>query len=263
MRGRVAICILVCVTVLRIHETTGTDGNHALNKPTSASSMHQYASSNAVDGKNDTHWASQSCFSVNVSDPDPWWQVDLQYQVLVTEIKVSSRSDCCPERLHDFSVDVYDTDPTLNPLSTAKQCYFYSGSVTSPGVTVTVTCTRPVSGRYLHLTGKNRINDVDLLQFCEVQVFGDTETRSTSCSTLTQQRGKRFSSVLVHDLQSHVNDPTTCASVCERDIRCTGFNFKLTEGTCQLVRDTEIGPTVADASWNCYQYEPCWVPCPA
>ncbi|XP_046562562.1 fucolectin-1-like [Haliotis rubra] len=260
MTGRMMVCVLM---LFAVQEAAGTDLNHALRKPTTSSTVQYQGPSVAVDGKNGTHWDSHSCFSVNFSDRDHWWQVDLQYQVLVKMITVSSRSDCCPERLHDFSVDVYDIDPSVNPHAIAKQCYFYSGNVTSPGVTVTVTCTRPVNGRYLRLTGKNRRDNGDVLQFCEIQVFGDKQTHFSSCSTLKPQRGKRFSSAFVQDLQSDIDDPAACASVCERDIRCTGFNFRLTKRTCQMVHDTEIGAAVADASWNCYQYEPCWVPCPA
>ncbi|XP_067664252.1 uncharacterized protein [Haliotis asinina] len=260
MRGRMKMCVLMLFVV---QETTEADTNHALGKPASSSTAENQGASSAVDGKKDTDWRSLSCFSVDFGDRDQWWQVDLQYQVLVKKITVSSRSDCCPDRLHDFSVDTYDMDPSVNPHATAKQCYFYSGNVTSPGVTVTVTCTRPVSGRYLRLTGKNRRNNIDVLQFCEVQVFGDKQTHFSSCSTLKRQRGKRFRSTFLQDLQSEVTNPAACASACERDIRCSGFNFKLAEGTCQLVLDTEIGAAVADASWSCYQYEPCWVPCPA
>ncbi|XP_071118474.1 fucolectin-like [Haliotis cracherodii] len=149
--------------------------NIAKDKPTSASS--EYAgsmllASAAVDGDVTATWSSGSCFSVDFGDFSPWWQVDLLDTYTVVEVRVTSREDCCPERLHDFAVDVYQGDPRVYPSASPQLCYMYNGAVTEPGKTVAMQCISQVTGHYLRLSGKKKNDRNDLLQFCEVQVFG-------------------------------------------------------------------------------------------
>ncbi|XP_046549595.1 uncharacterized protein LOC124259509 [Haliotis rubra] len=145
--------------------------NIAKDKPASASSVWsdaRFQPGFAVDGDGKTG----SCFVGNSGDFSPWWQVDLQDTYVVVEVRVTNREEFRPERLHDFSIDVYQDDPVGNPSVTPQLCYMYNGAVTEPGKTVALRCTSRVTGRYMRLSGKKTINGDDLLQFCEVQVFG-------------------------------------------------------------------------------------------
>ncbi|XP_071118449.1 fucolectin-like [Haliotis cracherodii] len=146
--------------------------NIAKSKSASSSSRYTPQPSVAVDGDVQAKWSSGSCFHVAYGDFSPWWQVDLLDTYIVVEVRVTSRQDCCPERLHDFSLDLYHDDP-LHYLSAIPQlCYMYNGAVTVPGKNVVIQCTSRVTGRYLRLSGKKTKDRQDVLQFCEVQVFG-------------------------------------------------------------------------------------------
>ncbi|XP_067658301.1 uncharacterized protein [Haliotis asinina] len=150
--------------------------NIAKGKPASASSTWPFDAvppGAAVDGDVNAAWASGSCFATNNGDFSPWWQVDFQDTYIVVEVRVTSRI-VRPERLHDFSIDVYRIDPVGTPGVSPQLCYMYDGAVTEPGMTVAVQCTSRVTGRYMRLCGKKTINTEDVFQFCEVQVFGFT-----------------------------------------------------------------------------------------
>ncbi|XP_067679715.1 uncharacterized protein [Haliotis asinina] len=148
--------------------------NIAKDKPASASSIwrRDVLPSAAVDGDIRAYWKSKSCFATAEGDMSPWWQVDLQNTYVVVEVRVTSRDDCCPERLHVYSVYVYQGDPLVNTTDPPQLCYMYIGKVTVPGQIVAEKCTARVAGRYLRLTGDQTIDSCDILQFCEVQVFG-------------------------------------------------------------------------------------------
>lgn len=78
--------------------------NLALGKPASQSSTYSPASL-AVDGNRDGNYDHGSVAHTN-NDGDSWWQVDLQEVQSVGEVVISNRTDCCSERLHDFTVEV-------------------------------------------------------------------------------------------------------------------------------------------------------------
>ena len=72
------------------------------------------------------------------------------------------------ERLHDFSIEVSREDQTTDP-EVEDLCYMYNGTATM--VRVEVACTTPLIGRYVRVTGRNKLNQRDVLQFCEVKVY--------------------------------------------------------------------------------------------
>ncbi|XP_048255251.1 pentraxin fusion protein-like [Haliotis rufescens] len=146
--------------------------NIAKSKSTTSSSVYKYQPSVAVDGDLTAAWSSGSCFHVAYGDFSPWWQVDLLDNYVIVEVRVTGREDCCPERLHDFALDVYQADPIAYPDVSPQLCYMYNANVTERGKTVAIQCTSSVTGRYLRVSGKETKNELDVLQFCEVQVFG-------------------------------------------------------------------------------------------
>ncbi|XP_046548228.1 uncharacterized protein LOC124258206 [Haliotis rubra] len=151
--------------------TTAGTINLARGKPATASSVYGTHPEVATDGLPYTDWKSGSCFAVAEGDNHPWWQVDLEAYSEMFEVAVTSRSDCCPERLHDFTLEVFRKNPATSTGARSALCGTYNGTVTEPGKTVSVECIRSVRGRYVRLRG-TKDGEGDLLQFCEVKVFG-------------------------------------------------------------------------------------------
>ncbi|XP_046381822.2 uncharacterized protein LOC124152820 isoform X2 [Haliotis rufescens] len=149
----------------------GAKFNLARGKPATASSVYGPLPGVAADGLPYTDWKHGSCFAVIEGDNHPWWQVDLEAYSSIIDVAVTSRSDCCPERLHDFTLEVFTKNPATEHSAKATLCGTYNGAVTVPGKTVNVKCVRPVKGRYVRLKGRKN-GTGDLLQFCEVKVFG-------------------------------------------------------------------------------------------
>ncbi|XP_046550696.1 uncharacterized protein LOC124260427 [Haliotis rubra] len=145
--------------------------NLAIGKPATASSVNGPLPRVATDGLPNTDWGSGSCFAVIDGDNHPWWQVDLEAYSRVFEVAVTSRSDCCPERLHDFTVEVFRKNPATRTGVSGALCGTYNGAVTEPGKTVNIKCIRSARGRFVRLRGRKDGED-DVLQFCEVKVFG-------------------------------------------------------------------------------------------
>ena len=50
---------------------------------------------NAVDGNNDGNHAHGSCAHTKSGDTSPWWMVDLKEDILVIQVDIYNRVDCC------------------------------------------------------------------------------------------------------------------------------------------------------------------------
>jgi alpha-L-fucosidase len=106
----------------------------------------------AVDGNvNGTYFDGSVTHTAEDGSAEPWWQVDLQADVPISEIAVWNRTDCCSERLSDYHVLVSDQPFTSDSLAEALR---------QPGVTSfheQGTAGRPssfptdVSGRYVRV----------------------------------------------------------------------------------------------------------------
>ena len=84
--------------------------NFALGKSATQSSQYEFARADlAVDGftMGNLHLGS---VSHTWNDPQPWWQVDLGATTRIGVIKVFNRTDCCADRLHDWTVSVLDAN---------------------------------------------------------------------------------------------------------------------------------------------------------
>ncbi|XP_046371574.2 uncharacterized protein LOC124145724 [Haliotis rufescens] len=235
--------------------------NLALTRPSSASSSYSTNGAQAGnDGNTDGSFPSGSCFASADRDSDPWWQVDLQATFMVKRIEITNRQDCCAERIHHISLVLFDQNPSVESLTPSKPCYFILG--TDPAPTVTVTCTRPVNGRYLRLTKTQQLNIYDLLQFCEVKVYGELTYDNSLCTSFQQTRGARYDAASILTQGPEVDSSAACASTCERVRACTGFNIRYKpEVTCELVQDSNPTSLDVDAAWDFYLYKSCWKPC--
>jgi hypothetical protein len=88
---------------------------------TQSTELAGYPAALGIDGNlaNFTHTSGAA------GDVNPWWQVVLTNEAQISNIILNNRSNCCPERLADITVQIYDatdalrwTSPTLNPGNT-------------------------------------------------------------------------------------------------------------------------------------------------
>ena len=154
--------------------------NLALGRPATQSSDYQAnPASRAVDGNTDGVLASGST-SHTLNNPQEWWQVDLGGQRRVDLVQLWNRSDCCTDRLQNFSVFVSSTDMSgrsfdeLNADPTVlKRQVGASRVVPSIGI--------PVNGlgRYVRV----QLAGTNFLSLAEVQVFGGASAYGTPTIT--------------------------------------------------------------------------------
>lgn len=80
--------------------------NIAQLKPAKQSSVHEGGAANrAVDGNTNGNWGSISVTHTQGED-SPWWEVDLLAQYDISSITIFNRTDCCSERLNNFTIRV-------------------------------------------------------------------------------------------------------------------------------------------------------------
>mmetsp|Transcript_8047 Transcript_8047/g.18000 ORF Transcript_8047/g.18000 Transcript_8047/m.18000 type:complete len:1331 (-) Transcript_8047:91-4083(-) len=108
----------------------------------------------AVDGDPNPQWSGRSCTHTSLED-QPWWQVDLGANVLVHEVLVTNRADCCADRLNPIHV-----------LMDGRQC---GTGRAAAGETVAVAC--GAYGQKLRIASPKKQN---FLTLCEVAVRAST-----------------------------------------------------------------------------------------
>lgn len=133
-----------------------------------SSSGYGYTGAQAVDG-------DLSTFShTGDGDLTPWWEVDLGVSASVSEVMLYNRVGCCPERLYNVVVEVFDderavvwTSDILNPISEGS-------APTSPGDRLVVTMEPPVTGQHVRVskTAVNGAGSSEWLSFGEVTITG-------------------------------------------------------------------------------------------
>ena len=99
---RTYICVRLCMYVtFRINLAMfrpvfagGTPGNWAKSKPAfQSSTQNGLAPGLAVDGNHDSHLEDGFCSSTQAGDDHPWWMVDLQETILVTQVLMYNRNN--------------------------------------------------------------------------------------------------------------------------------------------------------------------------
>ena len=139
--------------------------NYALNKPTTQKT---YPSDGrkAVDGNRDPLWSGGSCTGTDPRITDPqWWRVDFGEEIPVSRVQITSRIQCCPERLSNFAIKIgnsLDNDGLSNP-----KCAGDNLSVLPAGSTKEFACKPLILGRYLAVQSYV----ADVLTLCEVEVY--------------------------------------------------------------------------------------------
>lgn len=95
-----------------VHQTTAVQTppaglqNLALKKTaTQSSTLNGGDAARAVDGNTDGNWSAGSVTHTD-SSKQAWWQVDLGAVYKLKQVFVYNRTDCCGERLSDFTIVV-------------------------------------------------------------------------------------------------------------------------------------------------------------
>ncbi|XP_065051247.1 uncharacterized protein LOC135680930 isoform X2 [Rhopilema esculentum] len=138
-------------------------GNIARGKPTKQSSTgFGGVASRAVDGNRNSQWGGRSCTHTN-RDRKPWWRVDLGSQQQVYKVRLTTRGDCCWNRLRQIEIKVgnVDNNPNANPL-----CAFHPAGFTK-GQTKDIQCSSPKIGKFVYVA----LRVQEWLTLCEAEVF--------------------------------------------------------------------------------------------
>ncbi|XP_041361191.1 uncharacterized protein LOC121377317 isoform X2 [Gigantopelta aegis] len=159
-----------------------TSENWAVGKPASQSSTQwNKPARNAVDGNYNCSYYG-SITHTDVNDKFPWWMVDLETWINVTAVKLYNRADCCPQRLHDFTVEVIgclNMEPGICHNQTTAVEKFLS-----------VSCNPPLTGRYVRIRKYGPMAKDDVLSLCEVEVLGVKTGESNRICTHNWAKGK-------------------------------------------------------------------------
>ncbi|XP_067656378.1 uncharacterized protein [Haliotis asinina] len=220
------------------------DANLALNKPAWMSSVYARASvssaaENSVDCHLGTNWFHGVCSSTAENDRSPWIVIDLLGQYEVHNVTIYNREDDFSERLHDFVIEIYRTNPSRCSEASAVICKVYSGVF---GLTGNVQCESAVLGRFVRIWKPTTLNYQDVLTVCEIEVYG---IRPDSCAPTWHQgvRGKYLLSpgAATFPQQSMV----TCFHLCVMSETCVGANYNGGSNECQLISQPKPTDTVS------------------
>ncbi|CAB3978528.1 sushi, von Willebrand factor type A, EGF and pentraxin domain-containing 1-like [Paramuricea clavata] len=175
--------------------------NLAEQRPTKQSSTaHNGFSSRAVDGKFSTAYSLKSCTHTN-DETDPWWQVDLLQEYVITDVTILNRAQY-GDRLKNFDVRIgsdssnYQNNPT---------CHDRVGQARD-NEAVRVQCKPPLPGRYVRVQMFGR----GMLTMCEVLVYSRLGGYSDQC------------------LLNNGGCDQICYNSCGRKVQCAcGIGYKL------------------------------------
>ncbi|XP_036840112.1 uncharacterized protein LOC110528604 isoform X2 [Oncorhynchus mykiss] len=193
MEGRYVVVVIpgrsewLTLCELEVHGTPA--GNVALNGVATQSSLYKNRdASDAIDGKRNTHY--ESC-THTLKDRNPWWRVDLLNVYRITDVTLTNRGDCCPERLDGAEIRIgnsLENNGINNP-----RCAVISHI--PAGESHTFQCNE-MEGRYVVVVIPGRS---EWLTLCELEVHGtpavtgelsgaEKDSLQTSYNNLTKER---------------------------------------------------------------------------
>ncbi|XP_077127865.1 uncharacterized protein LOC143783346 [Ranitomeya variabilis] len=114
---------------------------------------------NAIDGGNDTTYNNGSCTHTN-QVKNPWWKLNLKQIYKISNVVLTNRMDCCPERLMGAEVRIGNSPNNVNPVC---------GTVTNVTSATLSFCCNDMEGQYVSVVIPGR---TEYLTLCEVEVYG-------------------------------------------------------------------------------------------
>ncbi|XP_041360601.1 uncharacterized protein LOC121376881 [Gigantopelta aegis] len=119
----------------------------------------------AVDGGYMCHTIRYTYTYTDPDDKYPWWMVNLQFMIMVKEVKIFNRQDCCMEHLHTFFIEVLQSKDEISPGVCHHQYYHIQYYAVFP-------CNRYLRGQYVRIWKEGPVSGGDILSLCEVEVKG-------------------------------------------------------------------------------------------
>uniref|UniRef100_UPI003AAE69FF uncharacterized protein n=1 Tax=Centroberyx gerrardi TaxID=166262 RepID=UPI003AAE69FF len=117
----------------------------------------------AIDGNRASNWDQGSCTHTQ-ADFKPWWRLDLLKSYKISNVTITNREDCCPERINGAEIRTGDS---LNDNgNTNPRCAVISSI--PAGSSQTFKC--DMEGRYVNIVIPGR---KEYLTLCEVEVYGE------------------------------------------------------------------------------------------
>jgi cytolysin (calcineurin-like family phosphatase) len=111
---------------------------------------------------------------------NPWWEVDLEDNYTITEIKVHNRINCCPDRLDNFTILVSDKPFTGNSGGTV----FAQNRPMPPSADGIGSYSGNIPGRYVRIF----LNGNNHLSIPEIEIFG-TKTLNSKGTVVIHNEG--------------------------------------------------------------------------
>ncbi|XP_067657823.1 uncharacterized protein [Haliotis asinina] len=229
--------------------------NLALKKPAWMSRSEEIpangVAANGVDGSHDPDYFRGDCSHTKIGDMSPWFVVDLLGQYTIHNVTIYNRGDCCGYRLHDFVIEVYIRNPSRCPSAAFSLCKNYTGTF---GSFENVVCDAPVFGRFVRLWKPRVINESDVLNFCELEVYGV----KTDCQRFRFPMTSATRLVSTAIISSTALSRVSCVQQCMLSGACVGVNYNSGTRECQLLLRPEPRDTVSiDPNWVYYGNDMC------
>ncbi|XP_041378395.1 uncharacterized protein LOC121390602 [Gigantopelta aegis] len=182
-------------------------------------------------------------------DLTKWLQVDLEMTFSIDTVRILNRGGGYTNRLTNFTVYVYEEDPTEFPSANRKWCKHYPGTV-GAAQWAELSCESHVIGRYVRVS-KYNINLNHLLEICELEVYGK---RATGVQFRRSPNSRISNPVLS---KNSVATSIRCMSLCYAESLCYGTNFKQSTGistpNCELVSNSLANQIEENgAGWDAY-----------
>ncbi|XP_051755487.1 fucolectin-1-like [Ctenopharyngodon idella] len=130
----------------------------------SSTSSGSWSAEKAIDSNRGLQQLYTGCSST-LNETNPWWRLDLRDIYRVSEVVVTNRNDCCPERINGAEIRIgnsLENNGNNNPICAvipaipAGESYNYSCD--------------GMEGRYVNLIIPG---DMKILTLCEVEVYGE------------------------------------------------------------------------------------------
>ncbi|MEQ9304744.1 MAG: carbohydrate-binding protein, partial [Marinoscillum sp.] len=230
--------------------TAGTNpvGNNIALYGTATQSSTAYSgeASRAIDGNTSGNWSDGSVTHTAADTSNPWWEVDLGGTFDIDHIDIYNRTNCCSERLSNFTVSVIDGSTT-----TFSQTF---ASHPDPSISIN---TSGAIGNVVRV----QINGTGTLSLAEVEVYGTPGASCASFSTIQAEDFNNMSGVVDEgsnvgylqdgDWVMYSNIDLTCAA--SFDVRASSptnggnVEVRLGSSTGTLIGTVSVSTT---GSWN-------------
>jgi hypothetical protein len=149
-------------------ELGNTSYNVAFGRPAIQSSTFRATAAAAVDGIADGRASKGTCAMINATAP-VWWAVDLGQETKVNRVRITSRTECCPDQLQNFYIGLTNVSPWTSPptLEQGSVCKFFVGRPRAAIRTEIYCEPSTAAGRYLFIMPKT----TSFLTICELEAY--------------------------------------------------------------------------------------------